>query len=98
MLIFGTSDKYLTVRAAEDSATFVKDFRLELLEGVSLDCDTKKWLNVTIVFLQIHDSFWPIVYNLQFTIEMKIQVSHWVQQEAPEAVNNLIEDFLNNRK
>ena len=63
LLIFGTSDKYLTVRAAEDSATFVKDFRLELLEGVSLDCDTKKWLNVIIVFLQIHDSFWPIEYN-----------------------------------
>jgi len=58
LLIFGTSDKYLTVRAAQDSATFVKDFRLELLEGVS----------------------------------------HWVQQEAPEAVNNLIEDFLTNRK
>ena len=63
LLIFGTSDKYLTVRAAQDSAPFVKDFRLELLEGVSLDCDTKKWLNVIIVFLQIHDSFWPIEYN-----------------------------------
>ena len=36
MLIFGTLDKYLTVKSAEDSANFVKDFRLELLEGVRL--------------------------------------------------------------
>jgi len=58
LLIFGTLDKYLTVKSAEDSANFVKDFRLELLEGVS----------------------------------------HWVQQEAPEAVNTLIEDFLTTGK
>ena len=36
LLIFGTLDKYLTVKSAEDSANFVKDFRLELLEGVRL--------------------------------------------------------------
>ena len=37
LLIFGTLDKYLTVKSAEDSAHFVKDFRLELLEGVRVD-------------------------------------------------------------
>lgn len=35
LLIFGTEDKYLTVKAAQDSAAYVDDFQLELLEGVS---------------------------------------------------------------
>lgn len=52
--IFGTADKYLTVRAAEDSAMYVQDHKLELLAGVS----------------------------------------HWVQQEQPERVNKIMEDFL----
>ena len=52
--IFGTADKYLAVRAAQDSAQYVRDHRLELLPGVS----------------------------------------HWVQQEQPERVNSIMEDFL----
>ena len=52
--IFGTADKYLTARAAEDSAKYVQDHKLELLTGVS----------------------------------------HWVQQEQPERVNEIMEKFL----
>ena len=52
--IFGTADKYLAVQAAEESAKYVQDHRLELLPGVS----------------------------------------HWVQQEQPERVNAIMEDFL----
>ena len=39
-----------------------------------------------------------IPFGQWFTIGITIQVSHWVQQEAPEAVNDLIENFLTNRK
>jgi len=52
--IFGTADKYLTVSAAQDSAKYVKNYQLELLDGVS----------------------------------------HWVQQEAPQEVNKIMETFL----
>ena len=33
--IFGTGDKYLTLRAAEDSAKYVQDHQLQLMDGVS---------------------------------------------------------------
>ena len=36
LLIFGTEDKYLTVKAAQDSAAYVDNFQLELLEGVRI--------------------------------------------------------------
>jgi len=56
LAIFGTADTALSVSAARDSAKYVRDYKLELLEGIS----------------------------------------HWVQQQAPEDVNRLIEDFIKN--
>eukprot|EP00092_Neocalanus_flemingeri_P011589 GFUD01012490.1.p1 GENE.GFUD01012490.1~~GFUD01012490.1.p1 ORF type:complete len:340 (+),score=69.82 GFUD01012490.1:169-1188(+) len=52
--IFGTADKYLNVSAAQASSKYVKNYQLELLDGVS----------------------------------------HWVQQEAPEQVNKIMDTFL----
>ena len=52
--IFGTGDKYLGLEAAQKSSKYVKNYQLELLEGVS----------------------------------------HWVQHEAPQQVNRMIEEFL----
>jgi pimeloyl-ACP methyl ester carboxylesterase len=54
LAIFGTGDKYSSVKTAKYSAKYVEDFQLELLDGVS----------------------------------------HWVQQEAPEKVNALIDQFI----
>jgi len=52
--IFGTGDKYISVAAAEGTKKYVRDHRLELLDGVS----------------------------------------HWVQQQEPDRVNKLIEEFI----
>eukprot|EP00090_Calanus_glacialis_P014310 TRINITY_DN23082_c0_g1_i1.p1 TRINITY_DN23082_c0_g1~~TRINITY_DN23082_c0_g1_i1.p1 ORF type:complete len:339 (-),score=90.62 TRINITY_DN23082_c0_g1_i1:30-1046(-) len=52
--IFGTGDKYLGLDSAQASAKYVKNYQLELLDGVS----------------------------------------HWVQQEAHEQVNALMDTFL----
>jgi len=54
--IFGAADTALSVSAAKDSAAWVEDHRLELLEGVS----------------------------------------HWVQEQEPDKVNQLIESFIAN--
>lgn len=54
LCIFGTADKALSVNAAQQSSKYAKDFKLELIEGVS----------------------------------------HWVQQEVPDKVNSLIEQFI----
>ena len=52
--IFGTGDTAISVGPARDSARWVEDYTLELLDGVS----------------------------------------HWVQEQAPDRVNKLIEEFI----